>query len=339
MDNHLFLYQQLLPWHNKLWQQLPVRPADRARFPHAMLFSGLSGMGKKSFSLYLSKSLLCLSPDEKGQPCHQCKSCQLFSTGNHPDFKCLTTAEEKKIITVDQVREVIEWSFLSSQFAEKKILWIEPADAMNINAANSLLKTLEEPTANTVIILLSSRPRALLQTIRSRCQSYVMTLADKQPALEWLTGQGVNKPELMLSLASGAPLKALAMSSADGMQTREMIINQLLSVHLDDKDPVSVAENLNQLVRKHQPGAAGEILYWFDSVLIDLSRIQHNCEPLLITNNDFYERLKQISDRLYLKKIMQLTELINKAYFDIRGQINIHLMLESLLIDWYNCRL
>jgi len=338
-DTHLFQtlsQQHILPWQQELWQRLPLLHADK--FPHALLFYGIKGMGKKAFSFYLSKALLCQSPDKRGEPCHRCKSCQLFETGNHPDFYWLTTAEEKKIIPVDRIREVINWSLLSSQFDGKKILLIEPANAMNINAANSLLKTLEEPVANTLIILLTDRKQALLPTIRSRCQSYAMQLAEKQDAIDWLTGQGVNRAELMLSLASGAPLKALEMSSADYLQTREMIIEQLISVHTEDKDPVCVAENLIKLVKKTQADME-EVLYWFDSVLIDLARIQHNCEPLFITNNDLYEGLKQISDRLYLKKIMQLTDLLNKAYYDIQGQINIQLLLENLLINWQQCRL
>jgi DNA polymerase-3 subunit delta' len=331
----LFSQQHVLPWQQVLWQKLLLRQTDK--FPHALLFCGLRGMGKKAFSFYLSKTLLCQSPGEKDEPCHQCKSCRLFETGNHPDFKWLTIVEDKKIIPVDRVREVIDWSLLSSQFDGKKILLIEPAEAMNINAANSLLKTLEEPVANTLIFLLTDRKQALLPTIRSRCQTYVMQLTDRQIAIDWLVRQGVNRPELMLSLASGAPLKALEMSSADSMQTREMIIEQLLSVHTESKDPVKVAESLVNLAKKTQPGA-GEILYWFDSILIDLARIQHNCEPMFTTNNDLYDRLKQISDRLYLKNIMQLTDLINKAYYDIQGQINIHLLLESLLIRWQQCK-
>lgn len=329
--------QQVLPWQQGLWETLPLLQANK--FPHALLFSGSRGMGKKAFSFYLSKALLCQSPQARGEPCQQCKSCQLFEIGNHPDFNWLSTADDKKNITVDQIRAVIDWSLLCSQFDGKKILLIEPAEAMNINAANSLLKTLEEPQANTLIILLTEKKQALLPTIRSRCQTYAVQVADKQIAIDWLTGLGVNKPELMLSLASGAPLKALEMNAADYMQTREIIIEQLISVHLQARDPVSVAENLVKLVKKPQRVEFGEILYWFDSVLIDLARIQYNCEPLFITNNDLYDRLKQISDGLYLKKIMQLTDLINQAYYDILGQINTHLLLENLLIRWQRCRL
>ena len=98
-----------------------------------------------------------------------------------------------------------------------------------------------------------------------------------------------------------------------------------------------MADNLIKLIKK-VPVDITDVLYWFDSILADIARMQYNCEPMVITNNDLYQNLHQISERLYLKKIMQLTDLINKAYTDIQGQINNQLLLENLLIKWQQCR-
>ncbi len=350
------------PWQLPLWQQLYSNNIVSDHFPHAVLLCGVTGIGKKDLAFYLARGLLCQSPDENpetGQiePClnleseKKCRSCQLFSTATHPDLYHVTTPVDKKVIPVDDIRTLIQWSVLSSQLGGKKVIIIEPAEAMNPNAANSLLKTLEEPVSNTIIILLTNQKQALLATIRSRCRTIDMGIPDKKNALQWLSRQGLTDAELMLSLSSGSPLRALELSKGTQLEVRHLIISQLLSIITDAIDPVLVAEALfKQTKIKQGKGKraqtdnkkllinAYDIIYWFDSVVSDLAKIARNCSKDSIINIDYYQNLQQLSNKLYLKKLLQLYDSINKAYYEIRGQININLLFESLLIDWNNCQ-
>lgn len=366
----------LFSWQIPVWQKLFtnnfLNTMTTDHFPHAVLLAGVAGIGKKGLAFYLAKGLLCQSPQENprtGQiePCRsqshaekQCRSCQLFNSATHPDFNHITMPEDKKVIPVDTIRELIQWSVLSSQLGGKKIIIIEPAEAMNANASNSLLKTLEEPVANTIIILLTNKKQALLPTIRSRCQNIDLALPDKQIALQWLVHSLLQrsqfnaeeatseKAQLLLSLASGAPLLASDLSHGKQLEVRNTVIKQLLSIMNDSVDPVRIAEDLFKQTKikltksksKNQqlPISAYDVIYWIDSIVSDLARLAQNCERDKITNIDLYEDLKQLSNRLYLKKILQLSDLINKAYYEIQGQININLLFEKLLIDWKNCK-
>ena len=341
-----FQLQSLYPWLTSDWQQLFSAHQPDGDFPHALLLSGVAGLGKTDLAFYLAKSLLCQSPvnaPKTGQlqACHQCRSCQLFSAGNHPDLLYLTTPEEKKIIPVDAIRELIQWSVLSSQLNGRKIIIIEPAEAMNPNAANSLLKTLEEPVADTIIIMVTHKKQALLATIKSRCQIRDIVIPDKQLVLDWLEQQGLQQAPLLLSLASGAPLQAVKMADQTKLNTRKQIIRHLLSVHESDKDPVLVADELVKLTKKTKSKEAQassfDIIYWLDVILTDIARLKHIGQIEGINNVDFFQDLQQLINRLYLKNILQLSDSVNKAYYEIQGAININLLFEKLLIDWKNC--
>ncbi|MCU7798817.1 MAG: DNA polymerase III subunit delta' [gamma proteobacterium symbiont of Lucinoma myriamae] len=362
-----YQHNSLFPWQLSLWKQLYSNNIVADHFPHALLLSGVAGIGKKQLAFHLARGLLCQSPQENPQtgqiePCQQhdsgnaCRSCQLFSAATHPDLYHVTTPVDKKIIPVDDIRTLIQWSVLSSQLGGKKVIIIEPAEAMNPNASNSLLKTLEEPVADTIIILLTNKKQALLPTIRSRCRTIDIALPDNQSTLLWLSEKGLSEkkstdPELMLSLSSGAPLLAFELSQGAQLEVRHLIIKQLLSVMTDSMDPVSVAETLfKQTKIKPAKGSqkktdnkkllisAYDIIYWFDSLLSDIVRLTQRCTQDTITNIDYYDSLQQLSNRLYLKKILQLTDSINKAYFEVQGQINVNLLFEKLLIDWKNCQ-
>ncbi len=349
-------YQQsaFYPWQQSVWQKLFTANVTSDHFPHALLLSGVSGIGKKALAFYLAKALLCQAPktDAKTQqiePCHQCRACQLFSTANHPDLYHLSTPEDKKVIPVDAIRALIQWSVLNSQMDGKKVIIIEPAEAMNQNAANSLLKTLEEPVANTIIILLTNKKQALLPTIRSRCQTIDLPLPTPESALDWLKQQGAEQAQLMLSLASGAPLLALELMASEQLEVRSTIINQFLSIHVANIDPVQVAEELSKQTssgKKNNTRGKNklfitpyDIIYWIDSIVTDLARLAQNCPEKSINNIDYYQSLQQLSNRLYLKKLLQLSDSISKAYYQIQGSINTNLLFENLLIDWQNCKI
>src|SRR3569832_2564259 len=160
---------KLLPWHEETWARLLA--ARRAgRLPHALLLTGPQGMGKQRFAENWMAGLLCEAPDAEGCACGVCRRCQLLAAGNHPDYRQLTPPEEGKVIGVDQVRELIQYIALTPQYGANKIATIHTADKLNINAANTLLKTLEEPPPLSLFVLVTAQPSRLPVTVISRCQ-------------------------------------------------------------------------------------------------------------------------------------------------------------------------
>ena len=155
---------EVYPWQENLWQQL----AGRAQHAHAYLLHGPAGIGKRALAERLMARLLCLSPSGL-DACGNCKSCHLLAAGTHPDNFVLEPEEADKPIKVDQVRELVEFVVQTAQLGGRKVVLLEPAEAMNLNAANALLKSLEEPSGNTVLLLISHQPSRLLPTIKSRC--------------------------------------------------------------------------------------------------------------------------------------------------------------------------
>ena len=153
----------LFPWTYPQWQQLVQRVTEQ-RLPHAMLFTGIEGVGKLQIAYQFAQSLLCEHPDDDHMPCQQCRSCTQFDGKTHPDFHLLEPEEEGKAIKVDQIRELIDKFALASHYQRYRVAIISPAESMNLSAANSLLKSLEEPPKNTMIILVSSHSTLLPPT-------------------------------------------------------------------------------------------------------------------------------------------------------------------------------
>lgn len=160
----------LNPWQQALWQNL-LSQADR--IAHALLFYGQVGTGKQAFVELLAQRLLCLSPKAENF-CGSCQSCLLFEHGNHPDYCFIHPEKEAGMIKVDQIRELVSFSQYTTQISASKIIVLKPAEAMNISASNALLKTLEEPTKNTYLFLISHQITLLTPTVLSRCQKVNM---------------------------------------------------------------------------------------------------------------------------------------------------------------------
>src|SRR5574343_1797207 len=192
--------------HAKVWSALQAR---RARLPHALLLGGQKGLGKFDLARCFAASLLCEAPQPEGLACGKCLACNWFGQGNHPDFRLLqpealsTDVEvedgKKKPsqqITIDQVRGLDEFFNIGTHRGGLRIVLVNPTEAMNRNTANSLLKTLEEPSPGTLFLMVSSEPMRLLPTIRSRCQAVPVPVPSARSAAKMLSDEGLGEAEI-----------------------------------------------------------------------------------------------------------------------------------------------
>jgi DNA polymerase-3 subunit delta' len=205
---------RLLPWHEAAIAQL--RSAWAAKhFPHSLLLVGADGLGKRELAAWLTCAVLCERSENELQCCGACASCKLIAAGSHPDVIWVLPEEDKTQVSVDQVRAACERLTKTSYRQGYKIALVAPAHQMTVSAANSLLKTLEEPSQNTLLVLITSQPSLLPPTVRSRCQRVTVNRPSDEQAFEWLRSQApaAANPAL-LEFTGGAPLRAVAY--ADG---------------------------------------------------------------------------------------------------------------------------
>jgi len=317
----------LYPWLEP-YRQMLADVITRNRLPHGLLVTGQPGMGKAAFGGALAQLLLCEARDERAAPCGHCKGCVQFQAGSHPDYFVLAPEEDSQVIKVDQVRELGEKLALSSHRAGFKVAVINPAEAMNINAANSLLKTLEEPSDNTVLILVCTRPARLPATIRSRCQQLRITAADPEIARAWLVTQlDGQDPERYLQLANGAPLEALRLATAQVIETRRTQFQALVRVLEGTADPLAVAADWGK-DEDLQP------VHWLRDWLMDLVRIRATGQNCAVRSVDLAEGLAKLASRLDSRKLYRQLDNINRLLRVNDGSLNRQLMVEDILLGW-----
>ena len=319
------------PWHRQQWQLLDDCRRQQ-RLPHSLLLTGAKGLGKTEFARQLAHSLLCQTAHEMGRPCGQCRNCQLMAAGSHPDHVWVEPAADKKAITVDQIRELGQFLSLTAQAAGHKVVVIAPAEAMNVNAANSLLKTLEEPTAGSVLILVSHRPAMLTATIRSRCQHIRFTGSRDQAVVDWLNGQldATQDCGLLLSLADGAPLIAREMADKDWVAARLQCLSDLEQLAAKGEDPIVVGQ-------RWEDGGLRRGLTLMDSWITDMIRLKTAHPPPLLTNSDIASRLQVLAARLPIIVLFRQLDRVNEALRRLDGNFNPLLIAEEIMIGWADC--
>jgi len=321
-----------LPWQTEIWRRL-WQARRSQRLPHALLFTGQAGMGKGHFARCLAQALFCERPADHGVSCGLCHNCRLFATGSHPDYHLIAPAQDAKTqeIKVDAIRDLIERGVLTSSSGGQKVILIAPADHMNTAAANSLLKTLEEPVSSTLLILLTSQPNRLPATVRSRCQRSEFS-ADRARARSWLVQHTEHpRPGLLLDLAGGAPLYALAMAQPEVLRERATMLSEFENSLHGRQDPLAVAERWAQLEPLH-------VLNWISGWVLDMLRLRHSPGAAPLFNTDQRETLATLAEQVEPKGLYRLLDEVLAGRREATSTLGKQFMLESILITWVECK-
>lgn len=236
---------ELAPWQQRVLDGA-LAALGEARLGHALLLAGPAHMGKLAVAEQLAQRLCCPSPGADGLACGRCRACALFAAGTHPDVHRVSFIPNEKAdklrseIVVDQMRDLGHWFSLTPQMGGAQVALISPADAMNLNASNALLKTLEEPSSQRYLLLVTDSPGRLPATIRSRCQRLDFRTPARSEAEAWLGRQG-HAPTLAaqaLDAARGHPGLAHAWLAEGGLALRRAV-HEDLNALAAGKQPVA----------------------------------------------------------------------------------------------------
>ncbi len=205
-----------LPWHLREWTHFKQQLAE-GQLPHALLLVGRQYTGKSHLALALSRLLLC-SQAEGSFNCGHCHACELSAGGTHGDFRWVEPGDKSRVIKIEQIRDIVRFTNQKASFGLRKVIVLRPAESMNVNAFNALLKSLEEPANDTYLILVCHRMYGVPATIRSRCQIIRLATPDTDACLDWLekTTGGRDKSQQLLALAAGLPLLAQQLYRSGG---------------------------------------------------------------------------------------------------------------------------
>ncbi|WP_404362364.1 DNA polymerase III subunit delta' [Marinobacter sp.] len=272
--------QNPMSWHAAPRSQVTARLA-KGQLPHALLIGGERGVGKRRFADDLAHVLVCEQPlGEDAVPCGRCKQCELIAADTHPDVRHYAP-EKSRMIKIDQIRALSAFAVASPQVAQRKIIIVDRADQLNINSANALLKTLEEPTADVVLLLLQETGRPVLPTLRSRCQSLIIATPGVETASEWLAGEldqegtkitaTADDRRQALEMARFAPRLALEYLTGDYLALRREALDVFRRFM---KSEVSVS----QAARPFKALGAETTLWLMEVWASDLARIQAGAE-------------------------------------------------------------
>jgi len=315
------------PWHETSWDKFTTARSQN-HLPHALLLVGAEGTGKSDFAEKIATSLLCTSPID-GKACQNCQSCKTYHAKANPDFMKIELLEEKQQISVDQIRQLSEFINYTRSFQGYRVIIINPIERMNQNAANSLLKSLEEPADNTVIILVATSLGKILPTIKSRCQLLTLATPEKTQAISWLKMQSPElvKAEALLDMANGQPLTALNIKDEE-INAKKEFAGQFLASCLKQKSITEIAKNWEkfdpQILLNWQ-------IRWLQALIKSRAASTHENEINQSNNKQFLSKLGEIiSDQKQWDLYQQLVA--QKQY--IHTSVNSLIFVENMLLLW-----
>ena len=326
------------PWQEETWKRLI---GMGLRLPHALLLYGRTGIGKLRLAEVLAQSLLCENRTEERLACGACPACAWFVAGNHPDFRrvqpeVLALAEEdaelgeeaaeskkkpSKQIKIEQIRALGDFLNVGSHRGGYRLVLIHPAESMNPGAANALLKSLEEPSAGVVFLLVSHQPSRLLPTVRSRCHALGLAPPPRELSLRWLQEQGNEAGAAALSFAGDAPLQAASLSD-DEAETRRRLF-ELLS------QPTTSALSLADFCQRLQPAT---VVDWMQKWSYDLVALASAGKARY--NIEHEKKLTQLVQKMPRLELLRFCAALSSMKGIAEHPLNARLFFDDLFLSY-----
>lgn len=321
----------ILDWQSEVWRQLQAR---RASLPHALLFRGPRGIGKRHLAKLFGRALLCEAPQPSGFPCQACLACRWTERGTHPDLRIVEpdvwsefeeeveakpaskTKAPSTQLRIAQIRALQDWVVMSSHRNGLRVALLAPAEAMNHSTANALLKTLEEPPPRTLIMLVTNDASKLLPTIISRCQRVDLSLPELASAAAWLAKQGLEAAPAHLALASGAPLDAL-----ENPARREVGVELVKALEAHFAQPLALAAAVKDL-------PVMQVVDLLQKWAFDLLASSLGMAPRYYI--DHRDRLSKAASHLDQMKLLAWTRELGEARALASHPLNARLVFEQL---------
>lgn len=322
----LFLRQ--IVGHKEIVRTL-LNAVEHGRVAHAYIFVGPAGVGKETTAEAFARSLLCSQP-VRGEACGECRGCKQFEHRNHPDFYFIQPAGAS--IKIEQIRVMQRWVPYRSYQGGRKIFLIQQAETMTAEAANCLLKTLEDPPADTVFILLSARPQILLPTILSRCQQFVFKgISPGELAGSLVAGSGLGAEEAVFTAALSGGSMGKALACAAGSFGRERNDAIRLAGDLDKGGLLEVLGMAEKIAESRERVLAflEMLACWYRDLLI----YRETGEDSFLYNLDLAAAIKETARRYETDRLVEIIENIEAARKKIEYNANVRLALEALFLN------
>lgn len=318
----------LLPWQHSLWHSFVRRPQQA----HAYLLHGPAGAGKRSLAQKLANYFLCQQPQAEAA-CGKCASCLLLAAETHPDLYIVEPEEPGKGILIGHIRSLVDSIQQTAQQGGRQIVILEPAEVMTLESANALLKSLEEPSANTVFLLITHQLSLLLPTIKSRCVLQSCPLPPPAMAQDWLQQQlpELAQPELvaLLDLARGSPLKARDFAADNVLQMRADVVADVKLLLKRQLSAAEAAERWNKF-----PSML--VLEWFADWCQILLRYSLSPQEENLGQEDMHKVLEYMTRYTQPQAVSALQQWILQQRHKLlrRAPLRADLLLESMLAQW-----
>ena len=318
---------QIYPWQQQVWETLT------GRFPklgHGLLFYGKKGCGKEAFAQQFLAWVLCLNRQPDG-PCGECGSCQWLKADTHPNYVYISTDEDNKKqnakIKIEKIRDLLP--FVQQTVDGWRVIVIEPAEALNIASSNALLKTLEEPGENIVIILLADHYLKLPATIRSRLQHFALDRISSVQFSEYVEVQlpeaGSSQQQLLMNLSNQMPLQAIEVAQSSWLPLRQEFMEDWKKLVIQKNMPMAIATKWNKSL------SFGEFGQMFEYLLSDLICVKLN-QAVKNIDLDFNVLAEQYS----LETLFKIYEDFQRAKQYLEQNVQSNLVLDELCIKLMN---
>lgn len=314
---------QVYPWQQALWQNLT------SRFPnigHGLLFYGKTGSGKEAFAKQFVAWVLCQARQPQAA-CGQCSSCQWLAANTHPNYVYVSTDEENKKqnaqIKIEKIRDLLP--FVQQTGEGWRVIVIQPAEALNQASSNALLKTLEEPGEQVLIILLAQHYLKLPATIRSRLQHFALDRINSDQAQDYLkqhlSQAGQSQYDLLMNLANQMPIQALELAGSEWLGRRAEFVHDWLKLVSQKNMPLQMANKWNKTL------VFADFLMMFEYLLADLTayKLGQNIKNIDL---DF----SALAQHYHLEYLFQLYSDLQQAKLLLKQNVQSQLLVDQLCI-------